>query len=311
MSEFRTRPYTDADAPAIAELQNVREVAVGGEPIYSAAEIRDVVVALTRDVDADTRLVFADDGALAAFAMVAPPPDGGVLGDTFAGVHPDWTGRGIGRELVGWEIERLRELRDEIAPGAAWSVDVGSSVKETQATHLFERFGMRPVRYFFEMVAPIAEVTPTEMPAGFRVVAYTPDLAHQLYEAVEEAFRDHWGHEDRPFDQWRAWSVDSELFRAEHSRIAFDGDDIAAAVLCYDNAVGHHYIGSVGTRRPWRKRGLASALMSETIAAAAADGKTVTSLGVDADNPTGALGVYERLGFAVRQRWVVHRLILD
>ena len=82
-------------------------------------------------------------------------------------------------------------------------------------------------------------------------------------------------------------------------------------VLCYDNAVGHHYIGSVGTRRPWRKRGLASALMSETIAAAAADGKTVTSLGVDADNPTGALGVYERLGFAVRQRWVVHRLILD
>ena len=311
MSEFRTRPYTDADAPAIAALQNLREVAVGGEPVYTAVEIREVIGALVRDTGTDTRLVYADDGTVAAFAMVAPPPAGGVIAETFAGVHPDWTDRGVGRELLGWEIERLRELRDEIAPGAAWSVDVGSSVKETQAAHLFERFGMRPVRYFFEMVASIADVVPTEMPSGFRVVAYTPDLARPLYEAVEEAFRDHWGHEDRPFDQWKAWSVDSELFRPEHSRIAFDGDDIAAAVLCYDNAVGHHYIGSVSTRRPWRKRGLAGALMSETIAVAAAAGKTVTSLGVDADNPTGALGVYERLGFAVRQRWVVHRLILD
>jgi mycothiol synthase len=311
MSEFRMRPYTDADAPAIAALQNVREVAVGGDPIYAAAEIRDIIGGLARDVDTDTRLVFADDGTLAAFGMVAPPPDGGVLGDTFGGVHPDWMGRGIGRELLGWEIARLRGLRDALAPGAAWSVDVGSSVKETPAAHLFERLGMRPVRYFFEMVAPIADVTPTEMPSGFRVVAYTPDLDRQLYEADEEAFRDHWGHEDRPFDQWTTLSVGSDLFRGDLSRIAFDGDEIAALVLCYDNAVGHHYIGSVGTRRPWRKRGLASALMSKTIALAAADGKTVTSLGVDADNPTGALGVYERLGFSVRQRWVVHRLILD
>ena len=110
-------------------------------PSTARPEIRDIVVALTRDIDTDTRLVFANDDKLAAFAMVAPPPDGGVLGDTFAGVHPDWTGRGIGRELVGWETERLRELRDEMAPGAAWSVDVGSSVKETQATHLFEETG--------------------------------------------------------------------------------------------------------------------------------------------------------------------------
>ena len=167
MSEFRTRPYTDADAPAIAELQNVREVAVGGEPVYAAAEIRDVIDGLARDTGTDTRLTFADDGMLVAFAMVAPPPEGGVIAETFAGVHPDWTARGIGRELLAWEIERLRQLRDELAPGATWSVDVGSSVKETSATHLFERFGMRPVRYFFEMVASITEVKQTEMPAGF------------------------------------------------------------------------------------------------------------------------------------------------
>ncbi len=62
------------------------------------------------------------------------------------------------------------------------------------------------------------------------------------------------------------------------------------------------YIGQVGTRRPYRGRGAANALLLRMLAAAAEEGYRTASLGVDADNPTGALGLYERLGFKVTRR---------
>ena len=96
------------------------------------------------------------------------------------------------------------------------------------------------------------------------------------------------------------------MFRGDLSRIALDGDDIAAYILAYDGVEGSVYIGQVGTRRPWRKRGLAGALLSASVRAAAAAGKTQASLGVDADSPTGAVGVYERLGFQTRHKVVVY-----
>ena len=307
MQGLTIRPYTDADAAPVAEMMNKREVAFGGDPYFTSAELDDIAHGWARDAATDSRLYVAPDGTVAAVLMVAPPPDGGTQADTFAGVHPDFVGRGIGRDLLTWAFERHAELHAQLAPQVDWTVDVGSSIRDTRALWLFERFGMSPVRYFFEMVTDLANVPSVELPEGFRVVAYSDDMARALYEADEEAFRDHWGHEDHPYDWWHALTVGSELFRPEHSRIAYDGDEIAALVLAYDNGAGHHYIGQVATRRPWRKRGLASALISASVAAAAADGKTVTSLGVDSENPNGALGVYERLGFAARQRFVVYR----
>lgn len=70
------------------------------------------------------------------------------------------------------------------------------------------------------------------------------------------------------------------------------------------------YIGQVGVRRPWRRRSVAAALLAEALAAAAAAGKATASLGVDADSPTGAVGVYERVGFATVTRWVTYSLSL-
>src|SRR5262249_12096730 len=157
------------------------------------------------------------------------------------------------------------------APDEVWTLHAGANVHDDASIRLFEHVQMTPVRYFFEMILPIADLKPVAMPDGFRVVPYTDDLVERLYRADDESFSEHWGYEQQPYDRWRTSAVDSELFRPDHTRIAFDGDEIAAYVLCYDDGAGNHYIGKVGTRRPWRKRGLASALMSETIAVAAAD----------------------------------------
>ena len=246
--------------------------------------------------------------SLAAAGMVSPPPEGGQRADLLGGVHPAHQGRGLGWELLAWQYERVRQLHADIAPSQHWHVETGASVGDKAAIRLFERFGFGPVRYFFEMVASLHDQQPEmALPDGLVAVPYTPELAYPLYEAHMEAFSDHWGFQRRPFEKWVIGTVESEEIRPDLSRIAFDGDQIAGYVLAYNNVEGREYIGQVGTRRPWRKRGLASALISASLAAGVADGKSSASLGVDADSPTGAVGVYERLGFEVKHKFVSYR----
>ena len=70
------------------------------------------------------------------------------------------------------------------------------------------------------------------------------------------------------------------------------------------------WLEHISVRRPWRGRGLGRALTAEGLRRLRAAGMTEAMLGVDAENPTGALGLYERLGFEVHQRTTAYRLEL-
>ena len=312
VDEMQMRPYVKSDAEAIADLMNTIDGKHGAEAGWTAGELRSFFKAWLRDPETDSRLVVTPAGALAAVGVVSPPPDGGERADMFGGVRPEYQGRGIGRELLAWQYDRVKNLHAVIAPDAAWHVETGASVGDQAAIRLFERLGFGPVRYFFEMVAPLSG-SPIEaaLPDGLTAVPYAPELAKPLYEVHMEAFSDHWGFQRRPFEKWVIGTVESEEFRPDLTRIAFDGDQIAGYVLAYNNVEGREYIGQVGTRRPWRKRGLASALISASLNAAVADGKSSASLGVDADSPTGAVGVYERLGFEVKHQFVSYRRAIE
>jgi mycothiol synthase len=306
--QLTIRPYVESDAEAIADLINTIEAKHGAEAGWTGGELRSLIKAWVRDPATDSRLVVTPDGELVAVGIVSPPPDGGQRADMLGGVHPAHQGRGLGREMLAWQYERVRHLHTDVAPDAPWHVETGSSVNDRAAIRLFERFGFGPVRYFFEMIAQLdGKRTDQAMPDGLALAPYAPELGKPLYEAHMEAFSDHWGFQSRAFEKWVLGTVESEEFRPDLSRIAFDGDEIAAYVLAYDNVEGREYIGQVGTRRPWRKRGVASALISASLAAAVADGKSSASLGVDADSPSGAVGVYERLGFEVKHKFVSYR----
>jgi ribosomal protein S18 acetylase RimI-like enzyme len=306
--ELTIRPYVESDADPIADLMNAVDAKHGAEAGWTGGEMRSFIKAWVRDPAIDSRLLATPDGELAAAGFVAPPTEGGQRADMLGGVHPAYQGRGLGRELLAWQYDRARHLHSDIAPSDQWHVEAGASVDDTAATRLFERFGFGPVRYFFEMIAALdGQRDKVALPDGLVAVPYAPELAKPLYEAHMEAFSDHWGFQRRPFEKWLIRTVESEEFRPDLTRIAFDGDQLAAYVLAYNNVEGREYIGQVGTRRPWRKRGLASALISASLAAAVADGKSSASLGVDADSPTGAVGVYERLGFEVKHKFVSYR----
>lgn len=311
MGELTTRGYRDSDAPALADLLNRMELHVGGHPYMTTDEAGALMRTMVRDHDADARFLVDTGGDVVAFAVVPTPPDGGFRVDVMGGVHPAWRGRGLGRDLLDWQLRRAADIHAATAPERDWAIHVGGSDADTEAQRLYRRFGLAPVRYWFDMVAPTGSVPDIPVPDGLDVVRYRTGRDRALYAAHMEAFADHWGFQAREEDHWRMLTVGSGDFLPDLSRMAIDGDQIAGYVLTYASPEpGRGYVGQVGVRRPWRRRGLAAAMLADVLGAACAAGFQTVTLGVDADSPTGAVGVYERVGFTVESRGVTYAAAL-
>jgi mycothiol synthase len=304
-----SRGYEQSDAEALSALINLTEAEAGGHGGFTGADLDAIIRGTVRDPASDSRLLFSPDGSLVAAGLVATPPEGGFRVDLLGGVHPGSRARGIGRELLGWELARAADIHRAVAPGAAWEVHAGAMAGDETATSLYRRFGLTPVRYWFDMVAPTARGAAVAPPDGLAFTSCRAVNEKDLYEAHMEAFVDHWGYQRRGFPEWVARTLRSETFLPDLSALAFDGDEIAGYVLTYRDAdPARIYIGQVGVRRPWRRRGLAGALLSGVLDSARTAGREFAALGVDADSPTGAVGVYERVGFTVESRWVTYSL---
>ena len=125
-----------------------------------------------------------------------------------------------------------------------------------------------------------------------------------MHAAQEEAFADHWGFEPSSFESWRAYNL-AESEDTSLWRIAWDGDDVAGrlhqpTLPGEDATVG--WVGVLAVRRPWRRRGLGEALLREAFLAFAGRGKRTAGLGVDAENTTNAVALYERVGMHAARR---------
>lgn len=308
MGDLTSRPYHRDDAAALTELLNEIGRIDGGHGGFEPGYIGSLVRTTVADPAADTRLVFDGEGSLVAASLVPVPPPGGFRLDLMGGVRPQWRGQGIGRDLFGWTMRRAAQLHGQVAPTDEWQVEAYLVEDEKTFRQLLIRCGFTLARYFFDMGAPTAGVEPAPLPAGLRAEPFPTDRSREVYDAHVEAFNDHWGYQRHRFEDWAALTVESDVFRADLSRVAYDGAEIAGYILAYEEAMPDRlYLGQVGTRRPWRRRGLAGALLTHVLSAACAAGRKHVALEVDADSPTGAVGVYERAGFVVEARGAAYR----
>jgi GNAT superfamily N-acetyltransferase len=229
-------------------------------------------------------------------------------------VDPAFRGRGIGTAVLAANERAARAL------AATHTVDrelaYGSFTADGRpASRLLAASGYEVSRWFFDMVRPTLDdlPEPPPLPEGIELRPITPELFEPLWRASREAFRDHWGGSDESVEAMQRFlsapDRDPSLWL-----VAFDGDEIAAGVIngifpAQNEALGlkQGWLDSVFTRRPWRRRGLARALIARSLVLLRERGMTSAALGVDADNPNGALGLYEEVGFAVHDRFTAWR----
>lgn len=227
---------------------------------------------------------------------------------------PEWRRKGIGTALLQFAEERLRQIAAGHTGPENKVLSIWANGTATGLVALLESQGYKPARYFFEMTRPIDDPLPdAPMPPGLQVRPVTEADFRAVYEAHTEAFRDHWGFNEQSFEDFMHWSEEPD-FHPELWKVAWDGDQIAGQVLNFYNSGENAeygrkrgYTEAISVRRPWRKRGLARALVVESIAMFREMGMTETALGVDAENPSGALNLYQGLGYKEVKRNMTFR----
>jgi GNAT superfamily N-acetyltransferase len=297
----QTRSYEPADAENVAALFNAIDVAVGRPAVLTASLIDDFAGGLVASTATDSRLVTTDDGDVVAAGFVTTPPEGGYRLDLAGGVLPVARGQGIGRALLDWQVNRAEQIHATTAPDSRWEAHADVAELDTSALALLARSGFTPVRYSFDMVASTANVPDLQAPDGVTIAPYSADQAEAVHEAHMEAFAQNWGYQYRPFETWSAMTLFAGSFNPDLTVVAMAGAEIAGYTLAYNDAIADQvYLGQVGVRGPWRRQGLAAAMLVRVLRRAAEVGRGTAALDVDAASSTGAIGVYERVGFHTR-----------
>ena len=301
------RPWRDAsDWAHIAAVRNAESAADGTQYVHTAGELaaeRRPNMDPSRDVflaEEDGRVV----GVVAASWAIR---DGRVALNTDGAVHPSHRRRGIGTALLRRAQEHLANATAAVEPERERRFDAWVGEVQGGAVALLERNGYAIDRYGFEMArsgldALDGSAAPL-VPDGIEIRAGSLPELRQTLVAEDEAFRDHPGHRD-----WTDADTEGVLanpcFDPTLWRVAWAGDEVAGAVENWvypdeNEALGlrRGWLERVSVRRPWRKRGLARALIEASFAALGERGLTHAMLGVDAKNPSGALRLYESMGF--------------
>jgi mycothiol synthase len=224
-------------------------------------------------------------------------------------VRAEWRRQGIGTALYEATVTAVNELaatHDTDRPKVlgSWSND-----RQVGRIALLREQGFEPVRWFYDMQRDLSQPIPdVPLPDGLEIRAVTMDNIRQVWKADSDAFKDHFGGFDDSDAHLQAW-IEAPHFDPSLWIIAWDGDEVAGgvtnAISPEENAalgVQRGWLHTVFTRRQWRKRGLANALIARSLALHRERGMDYGVLGVDADNPNGALGLYERNGFTVAER---------
>jgi mycothiol synthase len=283
------RAATRADAASAADIVRMSQEALIGRSRMAVPDRARV------DLEHNSWL-FEERDRLIAFGWL--DPHGGVAG---AGgfVHPGETGRGLGTALVERSEERAREL--SLPRIRQWAI-----AADLRTHALFEARGYKEVRRFWEMAIELREPpSGPHIPQGLRIETFREEDARAFHAASTEAFAEEWGFVGLPFVEWWEYRSHAEDFDPTLWFLVRSGDEVAAVCRYDANRRGGGFVGMLGVRKSWRKRGLGLALLRHAFGEFYRRGDRRVGLGVDSENPTGATRLYERAGMHVESEFVV------
>ena len=307
------------DYPAMNRIANDVRVAVGESFTTTVEQLAAYYDSATRfDADRDVGVV---------------EQDGRIVGYVRSGLNEEVSGLHV-YELLPFLDPALdpvplfplmlaaieRHARDLAADDAAEKVlqTFGGDRAPELERHVLAA-GFEPVRHGYTMVRPHLEDLPdAPLPDGLEIREVRPEHVRQIYDTAVEAFRDSWGATEPAEGDWEQFLTDPLSSQTDLWRIAWEGDEVVGQVRSFINEEENArfdrkrgYTESISVVRRWRRRGVARALIAASFPLLRARGMTEAALGVDTENVSGALRVYEGCGFVPVSRTTVFRKPFD
>ena len=314
------RPFDPpTDSAPIAELITATNIADNLDWLMTVETLRlEVRPGGWFDPERDTRVAELD-GVLAGFIRVSARARGPqkVVHRMDVWTRPELRRHGVGRAMLAWSHERARAIRDTGTvgpPGAIHELASTADAALPAAAAFAEACGYRLVRYSFEMRRRLDLAIPeVPLPPGLEMRPVGAADHRRIWDANVEAFRDHWEPAERTeqdfHDAFASPDLDTALWQ-----VAWAGDHVAGVSMntIYRDenerlGIRLGWLDQVSVRRPWRRQGVGAALIAGSLRVLRERGMDEASLGVDAENPTGALALYERLGFTRNRTFQVFR----
>ena len=304
-----TRDLCPEDAAALAALMGRIEA---DHPTGFCLGVVEIVELMGDTSDAVFEGAFDGDD-LVAYTTIMPglPLGDGQRFNLFGDVDPARLGEGIGTVMLDRSVDRARAIHETDAPGTPARYAHQALAGRDDQADLLTRAGFSDGRHSFLMVADLhAGIPKLVLPAGLTAEPFDRTRSEELRLAHNAAFADYPDGTDVGADFWNLFMGRAEHKPHPHTVVAPDGSGaVAGYVFAHDYAVAPSggagreiHIPYVGTLPAYRRRGLAASLLARVLRLSRAEGYDAASLNVDTANPTGALGLYERAGFAQRYR---------
>jgi mycothiol synthase len=310
----------DEDFPQMAAVAGASETFDEEEYIHTAESVsRNYDCNYTFDRHQD--VIMAEiAGQLVAYARCGWESE---LGDntriyySLGFMLPEWRRRGIGRALLVWLEARLRRIATSHPAQPKKLIQVVHADRQHAKAALFAAFGYVPVRLGQTMLRPTLDDVPNHpLPHGLELRPVRPEHYRALWDAANEAMRDHWGMEELDDRDYQNWLNDPFVFQPQNWQVAWDiaNNQIAGQVRTFilleeNEKYGRRrgYTEFITVRKPWRRQGLARALISRSLQLQRAKGMTESALGADSENIAGAIRIYVEMGFRVTKTYTTMR----
>ncbi len=315
---YTARPVKMEDLEEMVHLFNAHSQAFIGKPQCTVESVRPEWELPTLHLDRDTMAIFNPQGKPAGYTDfwdIEPH----IRLNSWTVVDPAEWGRGLDAYLLDWDMARAAQSINLAPEGARVVLHQTIYSQDQTAADLFVSKGFKQERSFYQMEIAFEQPPQVSPPPDGIIIRSIRDEDEEraaIYAAFE-AFQDHWGHVDEPVENYyqrqKHFMDNDPHYDPNYWLIALDGEEIAGMALNFkqtEEDPDMAWVGTLGVRQGWRKRGLGSALLRHSFDLFYENGIRKAGLMVDSGSLTGAVRLYERAGMHVSRKRNLYELEL-